>query len=180
MCRDHSRRYPDVRIPVAPGRPDGPGRPRPRPRFLCDDESSNGGNGTPDTPEGRSLALVRTSVLTFARQGYLGAYVQFLGSGKPSQPGCTPLDICSSGTAEICPNSEGATLNFDDCSASGVTTDGTLSVTGNALAGTALMNLSINGVQMAGTLFYAFTQQTGCLEDDCRKSANKEIDAVLH
>jgi hypothetical protein len=109
------------------------------------------------------------AVGTVLQQSYLGAYAQFLKAtpvtpGQPSQ--CQTIEgACESGSVEFCPNMEGGVVNFAGCANSGITANGTVSITGDQFSGSALFNVTFNDVSVGGTVAYVFDPQTGCLSE---------------
>ena len=123
----------------------------------------DGANPT-GTPEEEAAARVMNATATLAVQGYLGSYFQLIGSGAPAGEDCMFLSsVCSSGSAEFCRTSEGGYVNFLGCNAGSSTTNGMITITGNALTGTAVLGLTVNDAQVDATVGYTIGVEPPCL-----------------
>ena len=129
--------------------------------FGC--KSDNPTASIPTTPEGEAAGVIVEAVVPAITQTYLGAYV---GGFKKPGGGCGNLsNVCSGGSAEYCPGSEGGVVNFTACGIGGYTVDGSIDITGDALFGTADFDLHIGDVTIDAEVAYSASADPPCLHE---------------
>ena len=118
---------------------------------ACGDDNPTGsGGGTPQEQE--ALALVNEVVVPLLQTLTLQNYLNL--GGIPLQ-NCTPLGICTSGSAESCIGETGQTITFTSCRSNGQTVNGTVTIQGNEVAGQGTFSLTIDDLTMSGAVSYA-------------------------
>ena len=96
-------------------------------------------------------SAVQSSVLPVVNS--MRAFVTVLPSTKTGlgleKGDCQPLDICSTGSVEMCPD---GSWNWSDCNLLGQLFDGTMTVAYDGTTGSATFNLTIDSVSFNGPL----------------------------
>lgn len=122
----------------------------------CGDD--DGGTGPGLTGEGAPAQAMIDGVLVPSIEAVnLATYIGFM-NGPAVMPGvtaCEPLDFCDEGSAEICTDSTGVTFNFYNCLSFNTTIDGSVTFQGSSTVGTAVLNITLEGNLLSGTISYS-------------------------
>lgn len=139
--------------------------------FTACSDDEGGGAGAPTEDEGLAVSMVDEVVLPLIQTLSLNSYVNLIGGPAPVLPDqCEPLSICSSGSAEYCPNSNGYTVNFSTCATAGDVLDGTINLVGTAEGGSGTVELLIGDTSISGDISYSI---------DVEECFNQTFDAVV-
>jgi hypothetical protein len=105
--------------------------------------------------------VITSAVLPIVEMVNLQTYSALLGAGgiPTTSSQCNPLEICSSGSAELCPGLEGVEIHFTNCGALNSAVSGVITFLGNASQGCATLSLDLNGAGVVGSTSYTLNEQ---------------------
>lgn len=134
---------------------------------CSDDETTTTGPGSigesnRGTVEGVTYGIVMPLIRQLALEDYLSQVNPAAAANSPNA--CEPLEICSSGTAELCTDPGSVQINFTQCRLAGTEVDGSISLDYGPGAGAGTFALSLTSpsgdVSMTGNI--AYSQDSEC------------------